>query len=387
MSPSLPDCGVKYLSKIYSDEWLLANNLAVYDANSASKQQHQLPPPFPTLRAPKYHQLVGNTPLIDLSHLILSPNCEGVQLLAKVEFFNPSFSIKDRIARNIIEKAEMDGTLRKGMTIVAASSGNTGAAVAMLASCKGYRCIVTTSPKCSKEKMDVIRAYGATLLVSKANCKEGDSGHYMEIATSLCLKDPAQYFDVNQYNNLDNPDGHFRTLGPEIWEQTNGTVTHFVAAGSTGGTISGVSKYLKSKNPQIQTVLADPMGSIFTNHFYNTPLEAAEKRHKFLVEGVGKGSIPGAMDFKVIDSVVQVSDKEAFDMCYSLCKHDGIFAGGSSGLNVFAALQLASSLTKPCTIVTVLPDIGIKYLSKVYNAEWLEANGLGDCLVCLEKGL
>ena len=298
----------------------------------------------------RFDNLVGDTPLVDLSSLL--PSQTGpvrCRLLAKVEYLNPSFSIKDRIARNIIDKAEMDGSLRKGMTIVAASSGNTGSAVAMIAACRGYECIITTSPKCSKEKMNTIKSYGATLLVSPIGCKEGDKEHYMQMAKRMCLEKPLQYFDIDQYHNLDNPDGHFKTLGPEIVQSTNGLVTHFVAGASTGGTISGTSKFLKSYNKSIKTVLADPIGSIFTKEFYKTsakPQGLVHSNRKFLVEGVGKGSIPGAMDLKLIDSVIQVSDQVAFDTCRRMCKEEGIFAGGSSGLNVAASIQLAQKLVR-----------------------------------------
>jgi len=332
----------------------------------------------PCPKLPRYYELVGHTPIIDLSHLVTS-GVEGVQLLAKCEFLNPTFSLKDRIARNILDKAERSGRLRKGMTVVAASSGNTGAAIAMLSACRGYQCIITTSPRCSREKMDTIRAYGADLLISPNRAKEGEPDHYMEMARLMCLKEPEKYFDVDQYETPDNADAYFQTLGPEIWEDTNRSITHFVAAGSTGGTITGVSRYLKSRNSEVRAILADPVGSIFQEFFQKGKVESTPKSS--LVEGVGKGSIPGAMDFSAIDEVVVVNDHESFDMCARLCE-DGICAGGSSGLNVFAALRYANAMKTPCTIVTVMPDLGVKYLSKVYSPAWLKDNGLESCSLC-----
>ncbi|KNC87651.1 hypothetical protein SARC_00222 [Sphaeroforma arctica JP610] len=335
---------------------------------------------YTNLKICRYRELVADTPMVDLTHLVAKDaNSElansNVRVFAKVEFLNPGFSIKDRIVQNILNKAEDEGKLKKGMIAVAASSGNTGASTAMMCAMRGYECIITTSPKCSKEKMDAIKAYGAKLLVSEPGVEEGDPKHYIEMARLMALEDPELYFDIDQYDTLSNPEGHFLTLGPEIWQQTNGLVTHFVAAGSTGGTISGTAKYLKQQNPEVKAVLADPVGSIFTEYFkkgsYGKPKD-------FLVEGVGKGTIPGAMNFDIIDDVIPVNDQEAFDTCFRLSRKEGICAGGSSGLNVFASLQLAASLdpNTPAVIVTVLPDLGVKYLSKFYNDEWLTENGL-----------
>jgi len=221
--------------------------------------------------------------------------------------------------------------------------------------------------------MNAIKAYGAQLLVSPPGVREGDANHYMMMATIMCKNEPDMFFDMNQYDNMENPEAHYDTLGPEIWSGSMGQVTHFVAAGSTGGTISGTGKFLKEMNPKVKVVLADPIGSVFAEYFRTKTLVKPEK---FLVEGVGKGSIPGAMNFDVVDKVLKVTDEEAFRMCHYLAQKEGICAGGSSGLNVFAALRLAGRQTQPCTIVTVMPDLGIKYLSKVYNAKWLEDNNI-----------
>ncbi len=240
--------------------------------------------------------------------------------------------------------------------MVAASSGNTGAAVAMLAAMRGYKAVITTSPKCSQEKMDAIRAYGAQLFVSPPGVAEEHPDSYMNMARRLAEENG--WFDVDQYDNLDNPEGHFRTLGPEIWMQTVGKVTHFVAGGSTGGTISGTGKFLKSMNPNIKCVLADPVGSIFCEYIRSGRVT---KPAKFLVEGVGKGSIPGCMDANVVDDVVQVTDQEAFSTCHRLARTEGLMVGGSAGLNCFAALKLANEcevgyITKhvPLAVVTTV---------------------------------
>lgn len=329
--------------------------------------------PNAALPTETYADFMGDTPLVELTQLVRSFKNPNVRVFAKVEYFNPSLSIKDRIVMNIFDEAEADGRLKPGMTVVAASSGNTGASCAMVCAMRGYPCIITTSPKCSDEKMNAIRAYGAKLVVSPDGAKEGEPDHYMEIARLLAEKNPEKYFDVDQYDTQSNPAGHFKTLGPELMEQTSGGITHFVAAGSTGGTVSGVGRYLKEHKPEVKVILADPVGSVFTNYFKTGKLGTPGK---FLVEGVGKGSIPGAMDMNLIDEVFPVTDEQAFSTCHALARTEGICAGGSAGLNVFAALELAANCEEDAIICTVMPDCGPKNLSKVYNPEWLESNGL-----------
>jgi len=317
----------------------------------------------------KYADLIGNTPLIDLSEVV--PNCPpDVTLLGKCEFLNPGFSVKDRIVRHIFNKAEAAGKLRPGATVVAASSGNTGASTAMLCAMRGYKCVITTDPKCSKEKCDSIRSYGAELIVTASGLSADHPDQYMNLANRLAKENP-DWFDVDQYENLDNPAAHYSSLGPEIWEQTNGTVTHFVAAGSTGGTVSGTGRFLKEQNSDVRVLMADPTGSIFKTYYETGELT---KPGKYLVEGVGKGNIPGTMDFKVVDSMVEVHDREGFHMCRRLAATTGLMVGGSAGLNVAAAVKIAEQCTGPATIVTVLCDLGVKYLSKVYNDDWLVQN-------------
>jgi len=322
-----------------------------------------------------FDQLIGQTPLVDLSAL-LDPEAQekGVKVLAKAEFLNPGYSIKDRIIQHFFTEAEAKGELRSGMTVVAASSGNTGAATAMMCAMKGYKCIITTNAKCSTEKMDSIKAYGAELIVGPSSATPDSPEHYMNIPAELIKKEPLMYFDVNQYENHKNSEAYFNTLAPEIWDQTCGTLTHFVAAGSTGGTVTGVGRYLKSQNPAIRIIMPDPAGSIFKEAYENNGTHGKAK--KFLVEGVGKDSIPGVLDFKLVDEMFEVNDKEAISMCHRLARTQGIFAGGSAGLNVFAAVKVANSLPGAGTVVTVLCDSGIKYLSKVYNPQYLSDNGI-----------
>ena len=373
---TLPDIGVKHLEDIFSTTWLeeqgmlpvpQVSSMIRFDAPS----RRIAPVPSSPFTGFSIDDIIGETPLIDLTHLLDNPT-SGVRVLAKLEYFNPGFSIKDRIVRHIFRQAEKEGKLKPGMTVVAASSGNTGAATAMLCAAKGYKCVITTSPKCSKEKMDAIRAYGAQLLVSKKGAKEGTPEHYMNMAKRLAEENP-DWFDVDQYDNLDNAAAHYHSLGPEIWRQTKGSISHFVAAGSTGGTISGTSKFLKEKNPEVQTILADPVGSIFSNYFKTGKIGTPQK---FLVEGVGKGSIPGCINFDLIDDICPVTDEQAFSMAWRLARTEGICPGGSAGLNLHAAIAHANTLKGPSTVVTVFPDSGAKYLSKVYSKSWLCANKL-----------
>lgn len=339
------------------------------DAARQTEQGSQHTPQFQKLA-----ECIGSTPLLDLSEL-LSPEAQarGIKVVAKAEFMNPGYSIKDRIMQHIFNNAEATGKLRKGMTVVAASSGNTGAATAMLCAMRGYQCIITTNKKCSQEKMDSIKAYGAQLVIGPEGVDADSPEHYMNIPATLLAKEPSKYFDVDQYDNQENPEAYYLTLGPEIWRQSAGTVTHFVAAGSTGGTVSGVGKFLKERSDKVRVVMADPSGSIFKEAYETGKYGKAKK---FLVEGVGKDTIPGALNFKVVDEMLEVTDEQAFRMCHRLAQTQGLFVGGSGGLNTHAAVTVAESLKTAGTVVTVLPDTGIKYLSKVYNSEYLKTHGI-----------
>lgn len=313
---------------------------------------------------------IGNTPLIKLQHLC--PN-DYVTILVKCEFTNPSGSIKDRVVAHIIDDAEKNGLLKPGGTIVENTSGNTGAAAAMIAAIKGYKVILTMPDKVSKEKQDALRAYGAEIVVTPTSAPPDSPEHYVNTAKRLAAEIPNS-FRINQYDNPKNPEAHYLSTGPEIWQQTNGKLDVFIAAGSTGGTISGVGKYLKEKNPRIKTIMPDPIGSIYYDYF-KTKQIPTQGSCTYQVEGVGEDHMALAINFSVIDEVIPFSDKDAFTIARRLAKEEGISAGGSSGANVWAALKIAEQLTEPTTIVTVLPDNGIKYLSKFFNDDWMRMQG------------
>ena len=323
-------------------------------------------------------QLIGSTPLLDLSAYSLNPN---VKILAKCEYLNPSGSIKDRIAQHIITQSIASGKLRPGMTVVAATSGNTGAAIAMACALRGYEYIVITNEKTSKEKVDAMKAYGGQVIVSPSGVPPDHPDHYQNIENRLCAENPGTYYGVDQYNNPYNADAYFATLGPEIWKQSNGTITHFVAGGSTGGTVSGTARFLKGANSDIKAVMADPEGSVFWDHFVNgVPEDEVKVTKGWETEGVGKDSIPGCLDVSLVDGMVRASDSDAFGMCREVASNDGLLIGGSSGLNLHAARVLSGEVEDGSVIVTVLPDNGVKYLSKIYNDEWLESKGMGEAV-------
>lgn len=311
-------------------------------------------------------QTIGKTPLVELRRINPYPH---ITLLAKLEFMNPSGSIKDRIVAYIIDQAEQNGLLKPGGTIVENTSGNTGAAVAMIAALRGYKAILTMPDKVSIEKQSALKAYGAEIVVTPTSALPDSPEHYVNVAKRLAAEMPNS-FRINQYDNPDNPKAHYLSTGPEIWQETNGAVDYFVASGSTGGTITGIGKYLKEQKPTVQIMMADPVGSIYYDYF--TAGKIPDDGHcTYQVEGVGEDHLAQAMDFSIVDKMYQFDDAAAFSTAHRLAKEEGILAGGSSGANVWAALQLAQELTKPATIVTVLPDSGIKYLSKFYNQNWL----------------
>ena len=313
---------------------------------------------------------IGNTPLVKLQKINPYAN---VDILVKLEFFNPSGSIKDRIVQYILDDAEKSGLLKPGGVIVENTSGNTGAAVAMNAAIRGYRAILTMPDKVSKEKQDALKVYGAEVVVTPTSAAPDSPEHYVNTARRIAAE-TADSFMLNQYDNPMNPLAHYLTTGPEIWQQTNGTVTHFVASGSTGGTISGISKYLKEQNSNIFSLLTDPVGSLYYKYFKTGEIDENEV-DTYQVEGVGEDHIAKAMDFSQVDEMYQFTDQQAFTMARLLAKEEGIFGGGTGGANVWAALKLASTLEGPATIVTVIPDNGIKYMSKFYNDAWMLDNG------------
>ena len=319
-------------------------------------------------------QLIGGTPLLDLSQYSLNPK---VKIMAKCEYLNPSGSIKDRIAQHIIAQAESSGQLKPGMTVVAATSGNTGAAIAMASALRGYNYIVITNKKTSKEKIDAMKAYGGEVQVSPSGVAPDHPDHYQNIENRLVAENPGTYYGVDQYNNPYNTEAYEVTLGPEIWHQTSGEVTHFIAGGSTGGTVSGTGRYLKSQNDKVRVVMADPHGSVFWDHIVNeVPADDVKVSKSWEMEGVGKDSIPGAFDINVIDGIVRGNDEDAFAMCREVAANDGLLLGGSAGLNLHAARVLSGEVEDGAVIVTVFPDNGVKYLSKIFNDSWLESKGL-----------
>lgn len=310
-------------------------------------------------------EAVGNTPLVRLSRL---GSAMRTPIVAKVEFMNPGGSVKDRIGLAMIEAAERAGKLLPGGTIVEPTSGNTGTGLAIVAALKGYRLVCVMPDKMSSEKIALLRAYGADVVVCPTAVPRESPQSYYSVADRLAREIPGA-FQPNQYFNAANPAAHEATTGPEIWRQTGGLITHFVAGMGTGGTISGVGRYLKSQNPKVQVIGADPIGSIYSAGQHFTP-----KIYK--VEGIGEDFMPSTMDVSVVDRVEVVDDKESFLMTRRLTREEGILAGGSSGSALVAAVRLAHELDDPQALVVVLlPDTGRNYLSKIYNEEWMRSNG------------
>jgi len=307
---------------------------------------------------------VGNTPLVQLSHLFPGP----ARVYAKLEYYNPTGSIKDRIARHIIRKAEASGQLKPGGTIVEATSGNTGAALAAVAAAKGYHAILTMPDKVSPEKRDAARTYGAEVIVCPGAPPDAPQ-HYMQKGRAIAASIPDAVF-IDQYNNPWNVEAHYLSTGPEIWEQTQGDIDFFVASASTGGTITGTGKYLKQHKPNVHVLMPDPIGSIYECYFRTRKVDPAVRR-PYQVEGIGKDMLAGCIDFAVIDEVMMLSDEEAFDAARQLAAQEGILGGGSAGANIWGCMALARRIDTPKVIVTVIPDSGLKYLSKFYNPEWL----------------
>ncbi len=306
-------------------------------------------------------QAIGRTPLIRLNKVTGGAQC---LMLAKVEYMNPGGSVKDRPALTMLEAAEKSGHLKPGGTIVEPTSGNTGSGLAMAAAIRGYRCILVMPDKMSKEKVDLLRAYGAEVVVTPTNVPNESPESYYGVANRLA-SEIAGAFQPNQFHNHHNPEAHYRTTGPEIWEATAGQITHLVAGIGTGGTISGTARYLKEQNPKIHVVGADPEGSIYSG---DTP-------KSFAVEGIGMNYLPETVDLKVIDEVVRVSDRESFLMARRITREEGLLVGGSSGTAAAAAVRLAATLPKEAVLVVIFPDSGRGYMSKIFNDEWMIANG------------
>jgi len=316
--------------------------------------------------------LIGNTPLIKLNKL--TANLTG-NFYAKVEGFNPGHSAKDRIASYIIEQAEKKGILKEGSTIVETTSGNTGFSLAMVSIIKGYNCILAVSSKSSKDKIDMLRSMGATVHVCPAHVSADDPRSYYEVAKRLHEETKGSVY-INQYFNELNIDAHYATTGPEIWEQTNGNITHLVACSGTGGTISGIAKFLKEKNPEVRVIGVDAFGSVLKK-YHETGKIDADEIYPYRIEGLGKNLIPTATDFDSIDEFIKVSDEESAHTARELAMTEGIFAGYTSGAAMQAIKQLNAldKFEKDSNVVVIFPDHGSRYMSKIYNDEWMEDQG------------
>lgn len=313
-------------------------------------------------------ELIGNTPLVKINKLNPNPK---VTLLAKLEFFNPGGSIKDRIGLEMINSAEKSKKLSKnGVIIEATGAGNTGLGLAITAAVKGYKTILVIPDKVSDEKRNLLRAYGAKVVIAPTAVPPEDQRSYYKVTEKLVKEIPA-CFHPNQYFNPDNPKTHFQTTGPEIWEQTKGKVTHVVVGMGTGGTITGVGKFLKKKSPNIQIIGVDSVGSIYYEYFKTGKYKKMLKTWK--MEGIGEDFVPETMDFSIVDQVVPVSDKQAFLTARKLAKSEGILAGGTSGAALYATQQISKKLEKGLVVI-IFPDSGRSYLSKFYNDEWINKN-------------
>lgn len=315
--------------------------------------------------------LVGNTPIVKLNAL-----SSGLRfpMYVKVEFFNPGASVKDRIALKIIEEAEKRGDLKPGGTIVEATSGNTGMGLAMAASVKGYKAIFVMPDKMSMEKVQALRAFGAKVVVTPTNVEPEDPRSYYSVSKRLAEETPNGFY-ANQYHNPDNPQAHYESTGPEIWEQTEGKITTFIAGLGTGGTITGVARYLKEKNPNIRIIGIDPEGSVYTELKRTGKMGEA---YPYKVEGVGEDFVPSTIDLSLVDEIVQIGDKESFQMTRRLARKEGLFVGGSCGFAVAGALKWAQEQNSDEFPVVLLPDSGSRYLSKVFNDDWMRENGYLD---------
>ena len=311
--------------------------------------------------------LIGNTPIVRLNKISVGFK---PTILAKLENLNPGGSVKDRIGIAMIEDAEHKGLIKPGGTIIEPTSGNTGMALAMAAAVKGYKMIFVMPDKMSEEKRSLLRAFGAKVIITPTNVSPDSPENNHRVAERLAQETPNSFMP-NQYENKTNPEAHYRTTGAEIWRQTEGNVDVFVCSMGTGGTISGTGHYLKEKKRTVKIVGADPEGSIFYPRFH----KQVERPHQYKVEGIGEDFMPGTMDLTIIDDIVQVSDRESFDMARRLAREEGILVGGSGGTTMHVALKVAEKLDAAKTIVALLPDTGRNYLSKFFSDKWMKEQG------------
>lgn len=324
-------------------------------------------------------ELVGHTPLVRLSRL-----GKGLQpeICAKLDYMNPGGSVKDRIAIRMVDAAERDGHLRPGGTIIEGTSGNTGMGLALVAAIRGYKVIFTITDKQSREKIDLLKGLGAEVIVCPTAVPPDDPRSYYSVAKKLSHDIPNSFYP-NQYDNPANPQAHYDTTGPEIWESSEGQVTHFVVGLGTGGTATGVGRYLKSQKPTVKIIGVDPVGSLYHEFFHTGRVGDA---HPYVVEGIGEDLFPANIDFSVLDDVVQVTDRDCFVTARLLARQEGIFAGGSAGGAVWAALRISQSLSDDDFVVVFIPDTGRQYVSKIYNDEWMRENRYLEPAVRLTAG-
>lgn len=321
-------------------------------------------------------EVVGLTPLIRLNRIAKDLQAE---VYVKADYLNPGGSVKDRIGITMIDEAERKGLLQPGGTIIEATSGNTGMGLALVAAVRGYKVVFTINDKQSKEKIDLLKAIGAEVIVCPTAVDPDDPRHYHQVAHKLAKEIPNSYYP-DQYSNPDNPRAHYETTGPEIWDDTQGKITHFVCGLGTGGTVTGVAQFLKEKNPKVQIIGVDPVGSIYYDHFKH---KKRIKGSTYVVQGIGGDCLHQTLDFSLLDDVVQVGDEECFVWTRRLAKQEGIFTGGSCGGCVSAAVNIARTLGPDGLVVAFLPDTGMRYLSNVYNDEWMRDHAYVDAEVPL----